>query len=265
MPTDVSSAEDTTTGRPICSAIRRQARTPPSGWTLSTAMSAACSRATRRGSSARRIDSSAATGTATFRRTAASSSTVRHGCSTYSSPTRSSSATIRTAVSTSQPPFASTRTRPAGPSASRTASTRARSSASVWPGSATLTLAVRQPADARTMSAAACGPTAGTVTLTGTEVRSGAGQPRSAASRAAASHGTHSAASYSQNGDHSPQPAAPRSRTPSRTSMPRNRVRIGTDQTTGSATGALRPTGDRPEHLAAGCGAPGPDGQPVEA
>ena len=91
MPTDDSSAEDTTTGRPICSAIRRQAATPPSGCTLSTAMSAASSRATRSGSSARRIDSSAATGTSTWRRTAASSSTVRQGCSTYSSPTRSSS------------------------------------------------------------------------------------------------------------------------------------------------------------------------------
>ena len=62
---------------------------------------------------------------------------------------RSSSRIMRTAVSTSQPPLASTRTWPSGPSASRTASTRARSSASVWPGSATLTLAVRQPAEAR--------------------------------------------------------------------------------------------------------------------
>ena len=45
------------------------------------------------------------------------------------------------------------------------------------------------------MSAAACGPTAGTVTLTGIDVRTGSGQPVSAASRAAASHGTHSLAS----------------------------------------------------------------------
>ena len=102
---------------------------------------------------------------------------------------------MRTAVSTSQPPLASTRTWPLGPSASRTASTRARSSASVWPGSATLTLAVRQPAEFRTICAACSGPTAGTVTFTGIDVRRGAGQPTSAASRAAASHGTHSASS----------------------------------------------------------------------
>ncbi len=42
-------------------------------------------------------------------------------------------------------PLASMRIRPSGPSASRTASSRAWSSARVWPGSATLTLAVRQP------------------------------------------------------------------------------------------------------------------------
>ena len=47
MPIEVSSALDTTTGSPICSATVRQARTPPSGCTLSTAMSAACRRATR--------------------------------------------------------------------------------------------------------------------------------------------------------------------------------------------------------------------------
>ena len=47
MPTEVSSAEDTTTGSPISSAIRRQARTPPSGCTLSTAMSAASRSRTR--------------------------------------------------------------------------------------------------------------------------------------------------------------------------------------------------------------------------
>ena len=36
MPTLVSRAEETTTGRPMSSAIRRHARTPPSGCTLST-------------------------------------------------------------------------------------------------------------------------------------------------------------------------------------------------------------------------------------
>ena len=41
IPTLVSRALETTTGRPMSSAIRRQARTPPSGCTLSTATSAA--------------------------------------------------------------------------------------------------------------------------------------------------------------------------------------------------------------------------------
>jgi hypothetical protein len=74
---------------------------------------------------------------------------------------------------------------PSGPRASRTASTRASSSAADWPGSATLTFAVRQP-EADTIACARSGPTAGTVTFTGTLVRSGAGQPRTAASCAAA-------------------------------------------------------------------------------
>jgi hypothetical protein len=92
-----------------------------------------------------------------------------------------------TAVSTSQAALASTRIAPAGPSASRTASTRARSSAGVWPGSATFTLAVRQP-DARTIACARPASTAGTVTFTGTESRTAAGQPSTAASYAAAHH-----------------------------------------------------------------------------
>jgi hypothetical protein len=47
IPTEVSSADDTTTGSPMSSAIRRQARTPPSGWTFSTATSAASRSRTR--------------------------------------------------------------------------------------------------------------------------------------------------------------------------------------------------------------------------
>ena len=47
IPTEVSRALDTTTGSPISAAIARQARTPPSGCTLRTAMSAAPRRATR--------------------------------------------------------------------------------------------------------------------------------------------------------------------------------------------------------------------------
>ena len=102
-------------------------------------------------------------------------------------------------------PLASTRIRPSGPSASRTASSRAWSSARVWPGSATLTLAVRQPPRS-TIACACSGPTAGTVTLTGTASRSGAGQSPAAASSAQRSQGSATSASYSRNGLHSPQP-----------------------------------------------------------
>ena len=153
---------------------------------------------------------------------------MAHGCSTYSSPpaARSSAAIDDTAVSTSHRPLTSMRTRPSGPSASRTASSRAWSSAGVCPGSATLTLAVRQPPRVTT-ACASSGPTAGTVTLTGTEARTGAGQSPAAASSAQRSHGAATPASYSRNGLNSPHPAAPRSSRPSRTVMPRNRVRIG--------------------------------------
>ena len=40
-------ALETTTGSPMSSAMRRQARTPPSGWTFSTATSAASRSRTR--------------------------------------------------------------------------------------------------------------------------------------------------------------------------------------------------------------------------
>ena len=138
------------------------------------------------------------------------------GCSTYSSPpaARSSTGIRTTASSTDHRPLTSIRIRPSGPSASRTASSRACSSARLWPGSPTLTFAVRQPLLARTIAAARSASTAGTVTLTGTLVRSGAGQPTSAASRAARSHGAATAASYSRNGLNSPQPASPRSKDP---------------------------------------------------
>ena len=96
------------------------------------------------------------------------------------------------ASATLHAPLASILIFPPEPSASRTASIRATSSTSDWPRSATLTLAVRQPA-ARAIAYASSGPTAGTVLLTGISVLSGAGQPRSAASSAARSHGTSSA------------------------------------------------------------------------
>src|SRR5699024_266927 len=58
-PTDDSSAEDTTAGSPQASMTDRPAAMPPKGWTLTMMTSAAPSAATRSGSSALRIDSSA--------------------------------------------------------------------------------------------------------------------------------------------------------------------------------------------------------------
>ena len=93
-PTEVSSAEDTTTGSPMSSAIRRQARTPAERLHLEHGDVGGLEVAHPVGvGSPRRIDSSAAIGTSTARRTAASSSTVAHGCSTYSSPPAARSST----------------------------------------------------------------------------------------------------------------------------------------------------------------------------
>ena len=219
-------ALDTTTGSPQASAIRSAARTPPSGWTLSTTMSAAPAARTASGSSARRIDSSAASGTSTRPRSSAISGNVAHGCSAYSRPNLASSASIRSACPTSHAPLASTRIRPAGPRARRTAATLAMSASAGWPRSATFTLAVRQP-EAETIACAAAGPTAGTVTFTGTRSRTGAGQPSVAASTAQASQRALSFGPYSANGENSAHPAGPSISAPSRTMMPRNRVRIG--------------------------------------
>ena len=100
------------------------------------------------------------------------------------------------------------------------------SSASAWPRSATLTLAVRQP-DAATIRIACSGPTAGTVTFTGIRSRTGAGHPPAADSSALASHRAHSRGPYSANGENSPHPAGPSISAPSRTVTPRNFTGIG--------------------------------------
>jgi hypothetical protein len=100
------------------------------------------------------------------------------------------------------------------------------SSPSAWPFSATLTLAVRQP-DAATIWQARSGPTAGTVTLTGTRSRTGSGHGTVAASIALASHRADSRGPYSANGENSPHPAGPWISAPSRTVIPRKLVRIG--------------------------------------
>ena len=65
------------------------------------------------------------------------------------------------------------------------------------------------------------------MTLTGTASRSGAGHGTVADSIALASQRADSAGPYSVNGENSPQPAGPWMTAPSRTVMPRNRVRIG--------------------------------------
>ena len=100
------------------------------------------------------------------------------------------------------------------------------SSASAWPRSATLTLAVRHP-DRATIAAACSGPTAGTVTFTGIRFLAGAGQPTVADSTALASHRALSFGPYSANGENSPHPAGPSISAPSRTVIPRNLTGIG--------------------------------------
>src|SRR5690606_19719388 len=67
----------------------------------------------------------------------------------------------------------------------------------------------------------------------------GSGQPSKAASRAHASQRAHSRGPYSGNGENSPQPAGPCSRTPSLTVCPRNLVRIGIRNTTGERVTTL--------------------------
>ena len=113
MPMLVSSALETTVGSPHSCAMSSAVRTPPSGATLTTMTSAASSRTTRIGSSARRIDSSAATRTsmplrARATRREASPATLAHGCSAYSSPYAASLLSASVASATVHPPLAST-------------------------------------------------------------------------------------------------------------------------------------------------------------
>ena len=85
---------------------------------------------------------------------------------------------------------------------------------------------MRQP-DRTTAAWASSGPTAATIAFTGTESRTGAGRLTVACSTAAASQAADSASPYSGNGQNSPHPAGPSITIPSRTLMPRNRVRRG--------------------------------------
>ena len=252
IPTLESSAEETTAGSPQSPTTSRARTTPPSGATLTTTRSAASSRATRSGSSALRIDSSAAIRTsiplcARAVRTSRSSSTLAHGCSTYSSPKGASRVIASTAWSTDQPPLASSRTAPPSPMTSRTAATRSTSSARDCPRSATLTLAVSHPSKRAMTPGTASGATAGTVALHGISSRRGVGQPMCAASTAAASQRLASGGSYSRKGANSPHPIGPRMSATSRCSTPRKRTRRGIETTRSpsrrSSTGGSEVTG----------------------
>ena len=155
MPTLVSSADDTTAGSPQASTTASAARTPPSGATLTTMTSAASRSRTRSGSSALRMDSSAAIGTSMPLRAKAirrsrSSSTVAHGCSAYSRSWRGEACPApASASSTDHAPLASTRTRADGPMTSRTAATRARSSVERLAALGHLDLGRRAPGEPR--------------------------------------------------------------------------------------------------------------------
>src|SRR5947208_15720069 len=110
------------------------------------------------------------------------------------------------ASSSDQAPLASSRIRPAGPRASRTAATRSRSARSGQ--SPTLTLTVVTPVEAASPArrAATSGPTAGTSPLTGTVERTGTGQRSLAADRIDRQASTGSQG-YPGKGENSPQPA----------------------------------------------------------
>ncbi len=140
MPTPVSKALAIVTAIPCSakkSAIANVRRTPPNGATFNTATSHARRRATSKGSSARRIDSSAATCTNTpirgkIARNCASSSTVAHGCSTYCKGPKRRTAWV--ACSTDHARLASTRicaTTSRAAQYSRTAATLATSSSTL--------------------------------------------------------------------------------------------------------------------------------------
>ena len=237
-PTDVSRALETTTGSPASDDDAERRRIPPSGCALTTSRSAAPARATASGSAALRTLSSAATGTPEVGRAASQLGELGHrgaGLLRVLEAERGQGSQRLLGLGRRvQPPLASTRTRPSGPTCSRAAATRATSSASDWPRSATLTLTVRQPGNRASTPATSSGPTAGRVALTATREAPGerAGpQPNStaAASQAAASSGP-----YSTKGLNSVQPRGPSTRSASRTSMPRNLVRSGSCTTCAS-------------------------------
>ena len=178
-------------------------------------------------------------GTSTRRRRAARPATSGQGCSTYCRPPAALSSSGRTAAAVvgSQAPLTSTRIRPRGPSALRTASRRRRSASRPLDAEAcepaTFTLAV-SARDRLTRVRAAAGETSGIVTLTGTlyRFRGSPVVPARAHSSPEASHGTEASRSWSQKGATSPHPAPPWSRTPSRRVMPRKRVVILMSHTT---------------------------------
>ena len=204
--------------------------TPPSGCTLSTIRSATSWSRRWWGSSEKRTSSSAARGTSTSRRRRAMSAALPTGCSTYSRSNSARQRICRAASSRSHPALTSRRILPAGPRASRTASTRAASSPSP-----TFTFAVVQP-DPVTIAWARSAEVAGTVTLTGIEDRTGRGHIPVAASVAAARQWRVSSGPYSGKGENSPQPAGPDTRIPERRVTPRKGRRRGISNALRSTT-----------------------------
>ena len=134
----------------------------------------------------------------------------------------------RAAWSTSQPPLASTLIRPPGPSASRTAATRSMSSRRRLPRLGDLHLRGAAARAARRSRARQLGSDGrhGDVHADRSADRLRPAGRRPTRSRWPATWRSR-AGPYSANGENSPQPAGPCSSAPSRTVMPRNRLRSG--------------------------------------
>ena len=159
---------------------------------------------------------------------AASSSRVAHGCSAYSRPNRPARRSMRAAWSDAprrrwRPPGSGRpgRARPGPPPPGRCPR------AAGWPRSATFTFAVRQP-DPATMRVRLLRPDRGHRHV---DRHLRPGPARASRSWRPPAHwpasGHISRGPYSANGENSPHPAGPSISAPSRTVMPRNRVRIG--------------------------------------
>ena len=256
-PTEVSTALETTTGSPHASATRSAARTPPSGCALSTddvggARRPARPAGPRPGGSTRRPRPA--------RPPAGAARPARPGSRRAARRTPARTGRARAACARRVHVPGAVGVHPDPPVRAERVADR------LHPGHVAGAAAgrARPPSPwrcgSRTRPRCACarsGPTAGTVTFTGTRSRTGAGQPCVAASSAAASQRAHSRGPYSAKGENSPQPAGPSISAPSRTVMPRNRVRIGiANARRPGSRSATRPSAAPPGRLAAPAGRP---------